>query len=469
MTTTEPSLHESLRRWQDAAQTLPRIAVGALRHGVLPAGLSAAVTLRREGLSDLHWKILGDGLCRFLRHSGPLFAKFGQILATRDDLLPGAVGARLETLYDQQPPMSPRQLEAALRAAYGRKSPFRRFTRKPLAVGTIGQVHRARLRSGEAVIVKIIRPGVERQIARDLEVARVLLRLPSTLPGRNDGASLVLLTRSLEDLAEGFRQEVDLCGEAVSLERFRARFSRNPRVVVPRVHAEFSSAQVLVMDELRGKPLSVWRKRAATHPREAKKLADLALTEILKQIFEDGHFHADPHAGNLLVLDDGRLGLIDLGLTGEFSGQDRRNIVRAVRAFLASDMDGVISALLAFGDPPADLDSERFTEDIRSVIASHQETVTTRIRGRKRGSPRGASNPLDDFVSALFAVAHAHRVYVPSSATLLIKTLVTIEGVARSLDPDLNLTTTALPVVLRALTPPWLRWAFGARAAPADR
>jgi predicted unusual protein kinase regulating ubiquinone biosynthesis (AarF/ABC1/UbiB family) len=116
MTATRPSIGESRRRWQDAAQALPRIAVGALRHGVLPAG-PAAATFRSEGVSDLHWKVLGDGLCRFLRHSGPVFAKLGQILATRDDLLPRAVGARLEALYDQQPPMSPRQLELALRAA----------------------------------------------------------------------------------------------------------------------------------------------------------------------------------------------------------------------------------------------------------------------------------------------------------------------------------------------------------------
>ena len=218
------------------------------------------------------------------------------------------------------------------------------------------------------------------------------------------------------------------------------------------------------MEELRGKPLSAWRKRARSRPKEAKQLADLALTEILRQIFEDGHFHADPHAGNLLVLEDGRLGLIDLGLTGEFSRKDRRNIVRAVRALLARDVDRVIGALLAFGEPPPDFDSARFAEDVQSVIGRHRETVTQRIQGGTGDSRQRSSNPLDDFVSALFAVAHAHGVHVPSSTTLLIKTLVTIEGVARSLDPELNLTATAMPVVLRAMTPPWLRWAFGSRS-----
>ncbi len=168
------------------------------------------------------------------------------------------------------------------------------------------------------------------------------------------------------------------------------------------------------------------------------------------------------------MLGDGRLGLIDLGLTGELSSRDRRNIARAVRAFLARDVDGVIGALLAFGAPPPDLDSERFKEDVLRVVRRHQGTLTDRIHGRKRGAREGAPNPLDDFVSALFGVAHAHRVYIPSSATLLIKTLVTIEGVARSLDPDLNLMTTALPVLLRALTPRWLRWAFGSRARNAS-
>jgi ubiquinone biosynthesis protein len=451
----------ALRRWSDAAQALPRFGKNAVRHGLLPVGFSAASTARREGLSDLHWKVVGDALVRFLQHCGPVFTKFGQILATRDDLLPAAVCARLEALYSQQPPMSARELERALHAAYGRRLPFQRFSGKPLAVGSIGQVHRARL-GGQPVIVKVIRPGAENQIARDLNVARVLLGLVLGLPGRRHSAVRQLLNRLLEDLGHGFAREVDLEHEARSLREFGRRYADHPHVKVPDVYEEFSCGHVLVMGELRGRPLSAWRRRAKTHPEQARRVADLALTEILKQIFEDGHFHGDPHAGNLLVLDDGRLGLIDLGLTGEFSHKDRRNIARAVRAFLARDPNRVIRALLAFGTPPSDFDPTCFRRDVLCVVEQYRGRLAGRILGT---SGRGeTSNPLEDFVGALFGVAFAHHVYVPQSATLLIKTLVTIEGVARSLDPELNLTATALPVVLRSLTPRWLRWAFGTRA-----
>jgi ubiquinone biosynthesis protein len=424
-------------------------------------GYSAASTARREGLSDLHWKVAGDALLRFLQHCGPVFTKCGQILATRDDLLPTAFCARLEALYSEQPPMSARELRRALHAAYGRHLPFQRFSEKPLAVGSIGQVHRARL-AGRRVIVKIIRPGIETQIARDLNVARVLLGMLLGLPGSRQRAARHLLNRSLEDLGHGFGLEVDLGHEARTLREFGRRFADHPHVKVPDVYEELSCGHVLVMEELRGRPLSAWRRRAKSHPEEARRVADLALTEILRQIFEDGHFHGDPHAGNLLVLDDGRLGLIDLGLTGEFSPKDRRNIARAVSAFLARDPDRVIRALLAFGTPPPDFDPGRFRRDILVVVERYRGRVARRILGT-RGREE-TSNPLEDFVGALFGVAFAHQVYVPRSATLLIKTLVTIEGVARSLDPELNLTATALPVVLRSLTPRWLRWAFGTRA-----
>lgn len=431
-----------------------------MRHGLLPVGFSAASTARREGLSDLHWKVAGDALVRFLRHSGPVFTKCGQILATRDDLLPTSVCARLEALYSEQAPMRARELERVLHAAYRGQLPFQRFSEKPLAVGSIGQVHRARL-GGRPVIIKIIRPGIEKQIARDLNVARVLLGLLLGLPGRRQRTVGPLLNRLLEDLGQGFGREVDLRHEARNLREFGRRFADHPRVKVPDVFEDLSCSQVLVMEELRGRPLSAWRRRADSHPEEARRVADLALTEILRQVFEDGHFHADPHAGNLLVLDDGRLGLIDLGLTGEFRPEDRRNIARAVRAFLARDPDRVIRALLAFGTPPPDFDPERFRRDVLAVVEQYRGRLSERILGTSE--PGRTSNPLEDFVGALFAVAFAHHVSVPPSVTLLIKTLVTVEGVARSLDPELNLTATALPVVLRSLTPRWLRWAFGSR------
>ncbi len=232
---------------------------------------------------------------------------------------------------------------------------------------------------------------------------------------------------------------------------------------VPECYLELSSQHVLVMEELVGEPLSSFRRRAEREPEAAARVANLALTEILRQIFEHGHFHADPHGGNLLVLEDGRLGVVDLGLTGELGPDDRRRIGRAVRAFLSRDADALIEALLGFGSVPPDFDAQRFRRDVEAVVRDKGQRVARRLGGRDDGDGSRASNALDEFVTELFGVAHAHGIHVPSSSTLLIKTLVTIEGVARSLHPSLDLKSVVAPVVLRSLAPRWMRWAFQPR------
>jgi ubiquinone biosynthesis protein len=451
------------RPWRHALRTLPSVALGALRHGVLPAGLATARTLRSEGWRGLHWKILGDGLVRFLRHSGPLFTKLGQILATRGDLLPAPLCARLESLYSEQPAMSPAELARALRRAFGRKLPFRDFDPTPIAVGSVGQVHRAHLAGGEAAIVKVLRPGVAQRIERDLALARSLLDLWLGLPRRAHPASRELLARSLEDLGRACAREADFAQEAAALREFAQRFAKHPQVRVPRCYEALSSKHAVVMEELQGEPLSAYRRRAQDDPEAARRIASLALEEILRQIFEDGRFHADPHAGNLLVLADGRLGLIDLGLTGELSREDRRRVARAARAFLARDAEGLIRALLGFGSLPPGFDAGAFERDVRKMVQGRAPHLVARLRGRQAGQAADEPGSLEEFVGDLFGLARAHGIHVPSSTLLLIKALVTIEGVARSLHPDLDLAAAAVPVVLRSLAPRWLQRLIGAR------
>jgi ubiquinone biosynthesis protein len=454
------------RPWRHVLQTLPRVALDALRHGVLPAGLATARTLRSEGLDELHWKVLGDGLVRFLRHSGPLFTKLGQILATRTDVLPAPLCARLESLYSEQPPMPPGELARALRRAFGRRRPFERFDRAPIAVGSVGQVHRARLRSGETVIVKLLRPGIEERIERDLALARSLLDLWLGLPRRVRPTSRELLARSLEDLGRACAREADLAQEAAALRDFAQRFARHPHVRVPRCFEEHSSKHAIVMEELQGEPLSAYRRRARSDPEAARRVANLALEEILRQIFEDGRFHADPHAGNLLVLADGRLGLVDLGLTGELTREDRRRIARAARAFLARDAEGLVRALLGFGTLPPGFDPAAFERDVGTIVRGRAPHLVARLRGRGTGAAEGpdAASSLEEFVAELFGVARSHGIHVPSSTLLLIKALVTIEGVARSLHPELDLAAAAVPVVLRSLAPRWMQRLIRGRA-----
>lgn len=449
------------KRVADTGAMVPRLTFNAVRHGFLPTAPSAALTLLREGPAELHWKALGDGLVRFARRSGPLLTKLGQILATRADVFPETVCIRLEALYTRQPPMKAQHLKAALRAAFPDGLPFRFFEMHPIAVGSIAQVHRAELTGGERVILKLVRPGLRHEIERDLNAAGLMVDLLLWLPGFGRPTTRLAVARALHDLGRALRSEVDLRQEAASLKEFGRRLRRNPRVRVPSVYRQWCSENAIVMEELTGEPLSAVRARAKTDPDAAKKVADLALKEILKQVFEHGRFHADPHAGNLLLLPDGRLGLIDLGLTGESGEKDRQRIARAVRAFISGDPDVLTRALLEFGVPPPDLDFEGFKADVARVVRQNEGDVIAQLLGRD-GQPTGAGGPsrLEAFVGQLFKVAYRHNLYVPPSSTLLIKTIVTIEGVARSLNPDVNIVAAAVPIVLRSLTPRWLRWRF---------
>jgi len=442
---------------RDAIFALPRLLGSAVRRGVVPAGFATVSTLRREGLTDLHWKALGDALVRFAKDAGPLLTKLGQILATREDLLPAALCRRLESLYAEQTPMGRRQLKRLLRRARSGDSPFESIDWKPLAVGSIGQVHRAKLHDSSTVVIKFLRPGIGAALARDLRSARALLKLFFRLAGREARKGQVAAERALEGLARAFEREVDFENEADALEEFARRFEGNPRVCVPHCYREISNAQMLVLEELRGVPFSSLRDDPGAHRKKMRRAAEIALTEILSQIFREGHFHADPHAGNLLLLEDGRLGLIDLGLTGRLGNDERRTIARAVRAFVARDAEGTLSLLLALGELSPEFDLDAFREDIRATFREKGRGAIARATG-SNSETDSQVNRLERLVGDLLRAARSHGVWLPESTILLIKTLVTIEGVARSLDPEINIVAKAIPIIAKSLLPRWLRW-----------
>lgn len=431
-----------LKNYATAAGRLPSLTFSAAYHVLIPFGIRYAANVRRNGLASAHWKAIGEGLTRFFQESGPVLTKIGQVLATRTDLIPEEVSRKLEALYNRQPAMPRRDLDRILKSAFGPRLPFARFQETPIAVGSVGQVHRAVLTDGTRVIVKIAKPGMANLIRRDMRTLMALVDLAALWTGRGREGTLHMARRILDDLETGFRAELDLKAEAREIEHFRKRMRRNAKVYIPVLYKNLSSRQILVVEELEGESLATYRGRKKGDAKAARELAEAVLREILTQIFDDGRFHADPHAGNFIVMADGRLGLIDFGLTGEFSRHDRKRIGRAVKAILARDADKVIGALLEFGTVPKDFRIEGFKKDILTAVG--------------RRSLDGAN--FESLVNDLFAVAYKHRVYIPNAATLLIKTLVTVEGVARTLDPDIRVVSIAVPVILRSLTPKWLRF-----------
>jgi ubiquinone biosynthesis protein len=354
--------------------------------------------------------------------------------------------------------MARREVLRLLELAYPDGAPFVQFEPTPLAVGSIGQVHRARLPDGRGVVVKLLRPGIEQALQQDMRAARAFVDLFFRLAGdgaqdRRHGA-----LRVLDDLTRAFSREADLELEAATLEEFGRRLAGSARVRVPHCYREWSSRIALVQEELQGVPLSTLREGSDGQRDEARRAAHLALTEILSQVFSDGHFHADPHAGNLLLLADGRLGLIDLGLTARLGPAERRTIARAVRALLARDIDATFRLLLELGTAPPDFDLAAYRSEIARVLRRRGRRAISRVSGANAGreaAGQADANGLERMVDELFAVTRRHGILLPESTTLLIKTLVTIEGVARSLDPEINVLVKAVPIVLRSLAPGW--------------
>jgi ubiquinone biosynthesis protein len=439
-----------LRNWGAAFIGIPRLTWTALRFGVLPSPQRYLNVAREEGLSwNLPLKVFGDSTVKVFQESGPLFIKFGQILSTRDDLLPQVLCERLETLTRKQKAMPLAEREKVLAAAFQDGSPFVSIEHIPLGVGSIGEVYRAKLRNGEAVVVKILRPGIAAQIERDFQTLRTLVKTLFAMPRLKIKSYEFLIEQAITDLYEGIKTEANLLNEAQALMEFEKRFRESPHIKIPKCYWELSSPNVLVMEELKGKALADFREDEG-QDYYSKRMANLALREILRQIFEDGRFHADPHGGNLLVLEDGRLGLIDLGLTGTFQDKDRKQIARALRAIAFKDADALVQAMLSFGIRPLDFNEAAFKEDILSLVRSYRESAL------KSGGE--AQERLDLFVGQVFAKVREHRIHIPTSTTLLIKTLVTIEGLSKSLDPEIDIVKTALPIVLAAVAPRWLRW-----------
>jgi ubiquinone biosynthesis protein len=433
----------------------PRLSALALRHGLLPSLPAALGTWRREGRDALHWKVLGDGLARFLQQSGPVYTKLGQVLATREDWLPPALCIRLEKLYSEQPAMPQRELRRALAAAFPDALPFAALDPTPIGVGSIGQVHRATLPDGRRAVVKLLRPGVADGIRRDVDDLRGILCL-GLAPTRTGRAALPRALDALAALERGLLAECDLEAEARAYREFGARLAGNPEVRVPECYSAWSSPRALVLEELVGVPLAKLRERPGDDATR-RRAALLALREILSQVFEDGRFHADPHGGNLLWLDDGRLGLIDLGTVGTLDRAARGEIARAVRAFLARDADGVLSALLGLGQVSDAFDYAAFKSEVAALFAARGGRALARLRGR-RTAAAGPAEGLEELVEKLFGLARRHGVRFPDQTVLLVKTLVTLEGLVRSLDPELDVVLRSLPVVLASLAPAWLRW-----------
>jgi ubiquinone biosynthesis protein len=399
----------------------------------LPWWLRVLLWLSPLRLVPIGKRSRGERLRLALEALGPIFIKFGQMLSTRRDLLPGDIADELKRLQDQVPPFPghlavtrvEKELEMSLTEA------FAEFDQEPLASASIAQVHAARLHSGEDVVVKIIRPSIDRVMRQDMALMYQVAKLLSKVPE----ARRLRPVEVIRDYEATLFDELDLYKEAANTSQLKRNFKDSPLLFVPTIYWPFTRRHVMVQERIRGIPVADLDTLVARGT-NLKKLAERGVELFFTQVFRDNFFHADMHPGNIFVNcdnpEDPQYIAIDCGIVGSLTREDQDYLARNLLAFFHQDYYEVAALHIESGWVGENTRANEFAAAIRTVCEPILE------------------KPLKDIsfgqvLLGLFQTARRFNMEVQPQLVLLQKTLLNIEGLGRQLYPDLDLWSTAKP------------------------
>jgi ubiquinone biosynthesis protein len=368
-----------------------------------------------------------------LEELGPSFAKLGQILSTRPDLLQPEFVDELARLQDDVAPLSEAEVVGVMEAELGVpwEDVFETIEPEPLAAGTIGQVHRATLETGERVVVKVQRPTARDDILRDLRLLELFAQKVASLVTLNRVADIPTV---VEHLSESLRRELDFREEATSIDRLRSGLEPFTRLGAPAVFHQFSTERLLVLEEIQGVPL-----REAPPGPESKEAARQLLESYYRQILVDGFFHADPHPGNLLWWND-RIYFLDFGMVGEVEPHVRELVLLLLLAFWREDASFLAEIVVSLSDTsaPPDLDVAALEHDLDALIGHFRHASLSELE-------------IGPLLQAIVTTCSRHGLRLPAALALTGKALAQVQLAVAELDPDLDPLAPVAPLVVRML------------------
>ncbi|MDP4128415.1 MAG: AarF/UbiB family protein, partial [Bacillota bacterium] len=419
-----------LKRYRDVAKVLARHGFGFF---VEEIGLLHMLSLPKRLFTDMEEidpKSVGERIRLVIEELGPTYVKIGQIASTRADVIPTEILHELEKLQDNVSPFPfvevSRIIEGELGSPLGEI--FSTFDENVLAAASIGQVHRAQLRTGEEVAVKVQRPQIKTMIETDLEI---LMDLATLAERRMEKMERLQLRDVVEEFSKSLRNELDYTIEARNAEKIAKQFKNDSTVYIPGIYWDYSTRAVLTMEFVKGQKLNEF-KGIEEKGYDRKALSEHLVKALFHQVLIEGFFHADPHPGNILLLNGGVIAFIDFGMVGRLSLDMKHNFASLVIAMMRQNTESMIKAVLKIGIVPDDVNLTLLTNDVDELREKYVDVPMSRIS-------------IGEAISDLFEVAFRHRIRIPSDFTLLAKCLLILEGIVEKLDPHLSIMDMAEP------------------------
>jgi len=434
-----PHIYRNVKRWTEILAVLSKYG---LADWLAPTNI--------EFIKDRLSSRAGESIARLTREArirltltelGPTFIKLGQLLSTRPDVVGRDLANELKQLQTSTPADPPEVVRKIVETELGQSLDdlFAEFDLEPIASASIGQVHRARLRTGERVVVKVQHEAIDVKVNEDLEVLGGLAQLAEGFPEFKPYRP----TANVAEMGRTLRRELDFGREERNLHQFAELFRDDPTIAIPRVYVELSTPRVLTMDMIDGIPLSnPGMLEAAGVDRE--EVARRGANIYMQMIFTHGFFHADPHPGNIILLPGNVIGLLDFGMVGRIDERLREQIEDMLMAIVQHDVPLLVRIIKQIGKPPQQLDEAGLANDVADFVGHYATQNLEHF-------PVGAA------LSDMMEIMRRYGFMLPTTVAMLIKTLVTLEGTAKLLSPRFSLMEVMQPfhrgMMLRRLSP----------------